>query len=202
MNPLWIASRATGLVAFVLLSLVLVLGIAVRRMAGSSRTPRFVWVGLHRNATLLATVLVAVHVVTVVSDSYVDVRWTDAIVPFLGTYRPLWLGLGTVALDLMVVLTITSLLRHRIGVGLWRALHWTAYLFWPVSLVHAIGIGTDMRTVPGLALIAGCGLAVVAAGLWRLSVGRAALPHLRAAHHMHHLRSVGPTAARARATTR
>ncbi len=115
MSPLWIASRATGLVSLVLLTLVLVLGISVRRMAGSSRTPRFVWVGLHRNATLLATVLVGLHVLTVVTDSYVDVRWTDVVLPFVGHYRPFWLGLGTVSLDLMAVLTVTSLLRDRIS---------------------------------------------------------------------------------------
>ncbi len=201
MSPLWIASRATGLVSFVLLTLVLVLGISVRRMAGSSRTPRFVWVGLHRNATLLATVLVGLHVLTVVTDSYVDVRWTDVVLPFVGHYRPFWLGLGTVSLDLMAVLTVTSLLRDRISRRLWRGLHWTAYLFWPIAAVHAIGIGTDMRGFPGLALVAACGLVVTGAGLWRLSGGRVHAPHLRAAHHLNELRDAG-TRARVRATTR
>ncbi len=203
MNPLWIASRATGVVALVLLTLVVVLGIAVRRMAGGgSRTPRFVWVGLHRNATLLATVLVGVHVATVVADSYVTVRWTDAVVPFLGSYKPFWLGLGTVALDLMAILTVTSLLRHRIPVRLWRGLHWLAYLFWPVALIHAVGIGTDMRTRPGLVLIAGCALAVAGAGLWRMSAGRAHPAPLRAGHHLAELRARGADADRVRATTR
>ena len=202
MNPLWIASRATGLVAFVLLTLVVVLGIAVRRTAGSSRTPRFVWVGLHRNTTLLATVLVALHVLTVVVDSYVDVRWTDVVVPFLGHYKMFWLGLGTVSLDLMVVLTVSSLLRHRVSARLWRALHWTAYLFWPVAAVHAVGIGTDMRGSPGLALIGACALAVAGAGLWRMSAGRAHPAPIRAAHHLDELRARGGSAARVRATTR
>ncbi|MCG2800274.1 MAG: ferric reductase-like transmembrane domain-containing protein, partial [Cellulomonas sp.] len=142
MNLLWVISRATGIVSLVLLTVVVVLGIAVRRQAGSRRTPRFVVAGLHRNATLLAVLLVVVHVVTVVADSYVTVSWLDTVVPFLGSYQPFWLGLGTVSLDLMVLLTVTSLLRHRIPARLWRGIHWLAYLFWPVAMVHAVGIGT------------------------------------------------------------
>lgn len=188
MSVLWLLSRATGVVSFVLLTLVVVLGIAVRRQAGTRRTPRFVVAGLHRNATLLAVLLVVVHVVTVVLDSYVSVSWLDVVVPFLGSYQPFWLGLGTVALDLMALLTVTSLLRHRMPARLWRGIHWLAYLFWPVALVHAIGIGTDMTTAPGLAVVAVCGLAVVAAGLWRMGAPSAGAPQTRAEALLHTLR--------------
>ncbi|MGV8967770.1 MAG: ferric reductase-like transmembrane domain-containing protein [Cellulomonas sp.] len=199
MNPLWIASRATGLVSFVLLTLVVVLGIAVHRQAGSPRTPRFVVTGLHRNATLIAVVLVAVHVVSVVVDSYVSVSWLDAILPFLGSYQPFWLGLGTVSLDLMALLTVTSLLRHRLPVRLWRGIHWLAYLFWPVALVHAVGMGTDLRTVPGLAVVAACGLVVVGAGLWRMGAPPVGEPHTRAEALLHTLYGRRSTDARVRA---
>ncbi|MBU4337357.1 MAG: ferric reductase-like transmembrane domain-containing protein [Actinobacteria bacterium] len=200
MNLLWVISRATGIVSLVLLTLVVVLGIAVHRQAGSRRTPRFVVAGLHRNATLLAVLLVVVHVVTVVADSYVTVSWLDTVVPFLGSYQTFWLGLGTVSLDLMVLLTVTSLLRHRIPARLWRGIHWLAYLFWPVAMVHAVGIGTDMTTAPGLAVIAACGLAVLAAGLWRMSAARAGAPQTRAETLLRTLREERHQDSRIRAT--
>ncbi len=172
MNALWVLSRATGLVSLVLLTLVVVLGIVVRRRAQVGRLPGFVLVGLHRNASLVAVALLVVHVVTVVADSYVSIRWWDAVVPFAGTYHPFWLGLGTLAVDLLAVLVLTSLVRHRMPVRAWRALHLTAYACWPIALVHGVGIGTDMRAAPGLAVAAGCALAGVGAVLWRLSAPR------------------------------
>src|SRR6476659_1375527 len=117
MNPLWVLSRATGLVSLVLLTLVMVIGILVQRQRRVGTLPRFVVVGLHRNASLLGVAFVAVHVASVVYDPYVSIRWVDALVPFAGSYRPFWLGLGAVTLDLMLALVLTSLLRHRVPVG-------------------------------------------------------------------------------------
>ncbi|MCG2796954.1 MAG: hypothetical protein L6367_00285, partial [Cellulomonas sp.] len=105
-----------------------------------------------------------------------------------------------VSLDLMVLLTVTSLLRHRIPARLWRGIHWLAYLFWPVAMVHAVGIGTDMTTAPGLAVIAVCGLAVLAAGLWRMSAARAGAPQTRAETLLRTLREERHQDPRIRAT--
>src|SRR5581483_7775452 len=124
------ASRATGMVSLVLFTLVMVLGIAVRRRGRLPGLPRFGTVALHRSVTLLATVFLALHIATVVGDSYVSVSLLDVVVPWVGSYHPFWLGLGTVALDLVVALTVTSLLRGRIGHRTWRALHWLAYACW------------------------------------------------------------------------
>ena len=60
-------------------------------------------------------------------------------------YRPLWLGLGAVAFDLLSALVVTSLLRARIGYRAWRAVHWLAYASWPFALVHGLGTGSDSR---------------------------------------------------------
>src|SRR5205823_8887073 len=78
-------------------------------------------------------------------DGFAPIHWLDALVPFASSYRPVWLGLGAVALDLLLALTVTSLLRTRIGYRPWRALHWLAYAAWPVALVHALGTGSDAR---------------------------------------------------------
>ena len=126
MNVLWVLSRATGLVSLALLTAVVVLGVLVRRRSTAGTGQRFVLVGLHRNASLLAVLLLVVHVATVVLDSYVSVRWYDALVPFLGGYHPFWLGLGTLSVDLVGLLVVTSLLRHRLPPRLWRAVHLSA----------------------------------------------------------------------------
>ncbi|WP_345435318.1 ferric reductase-like transmembrane domain-containing protein [Actinoallomurus vinaceus] len=134
---------------------------------------------LHRSLSLLSVVLIALHVVTSVIDSYVAIRWADAIVPFVSTYRPFWVGLGAVALDLMIALVVTSLLRVRLGLRTWRAVHWLAYASWPVALVHGLGIGTDDTLV--LALTVGCTAAVAVAALIRVGAARQATAAKRAA---------------------
>lgn len=144
-RALWFATRGTGVVSLVLLTAIVVLGVATSARAKGTRWPRFVVAGLHRNLTLAALVFIALHVVTTVADGFAPIGLKDAVVPFLSPYRPIWLGLGAVAFDLLLALTVTSLLRARIGQRLWRALHWSAYAAWPVALVHALGTGTDAR---------------------------------------------------------
>jgi sulfoxide reductase heme-binding subunit YedZ len=168
-TALWALSRATGLVSLVLLSLVVVLGVVVRRRRQVGRTPGWVLVDLHRNASLLAVTLIALHVTTVVADGYVSISWRDALLPFSGTYHPLWLGFGSLAVDLLLALLVTSLLRQHLSRRVWRAVHWLAYLAWPVAVVHGVGIGTDTRGLAGLTVVAACALAVAGAVLWRLS---------------------------------
>jgi methionine sulfoxide reductase heme-binding subunit len=142
-ETLWYANRATGAVCLVLFTVVVLLGIAVKLRAKLPGLPRFGTVALHRTLSLSATAFLALHIVVAVIDGYVGITVTDVIVPFVSAYEPLWLGLGTVALDLMLAVLVTSLLRERIGHRAWRALHWLAYASWPVALIHGVGIGTD-----------------------------------------------------------
>ncbi|MFD0690183.1 ferric reductase-like transmembrane domain-containing protein [Actinomadura fibrosa] len=146
---LWYAARAFGMVSVVLLSAVLVLGLLV----SARRRPLLVLTGLHRSLSLLAVVFVATHVAAAVADGYVSIGWTDAFVPFASSYHPLWLGLGAVALDLVVALIVTSLLRARLGLRFWKAVHWLAYAAWPVAVAHGIGVGTDSALVLGLTAV-------------------------------------------------
>ena len=144
-KALWYATRGTGVVSLVLLTAILCLGIAGVRRFRTERWPRFLIVGLHRNLTLVALVFLALHIVTTVLDGYTPIGFKDAVIPFVSPYRPIWLGLGAVAFDLLLAITITSLLRASIGYRIWRALHWAAYATWPVALVHALGTGSDAR---------------------------------------------------------
>jgi sulfoxide reductase heme-binding subunit YedZ len=164
---LWYASRATGVVALVLLSVAVLLGIWVGRHGRLPGLPRFAPLSLHRSVTLLAVSFVAVHVVTAVADPYVSISVAATVVPFVSRYESFWLGLGAVATDLMLALIVTSLLRARIGRRAWRGVHWLAYLCWPVAVAHSVGSGTDLRRGWLLDLTAGCVLAVGAGLAWR-----------------------------------
>jgi methionine sulfoxide reductase heme-binding subunit len=144
-KALWYLTRGTGVVSLILLTAVLVLGVLGTTRWRSERWPRFLVAGLHRNLSLFAIAFVAVHVVTAVVDGFAPIRLVDAVVPFVSPYRPIWLGLGALAFDLLLALTLTSLLRARIGLRLWRAVHWLAYAAWPLALVHGLGTGSDSR---------------------------------------------------------
>jgi methionine sulfoxide reductase heme-binding subunit len=174
---LWYASRATGVVSLVLLSAVMILGILVNRQGRLPGLPRFAGLGLHRNLSLLAVAFVAVHVITAVADSYVSISLAAAVIPFVSSYKPLWLGLGAVSLDLMAAVIVTSLLRRHIGRRAWRAVHWLAYASWPVAVLHSIGSSSDLRGGPFLALVIACIVAVGGALAWRLTTARAARTH-------------------------
>jgi len=178
-TALWYASRATGVVAMVLLTAVVVLGIVVSRQGRLPGLPRFAGLGLHRYLSLLAVGFLVVHIVTAVADPFVSIRLVAAVIPFTSAYKPLWLGLGAVSLDLMAVIIVTSLLRRRIGRRPWRAIHWLAYLSWPAALAHSIGSSTDMQGGPLLGVTVACALAVLAAAAWRLAGAMRAVPRAR-----------------------
>ncbi|GAA4612023.1 hypothetical protein GCM10023195_51270 [Actinoallomurus liliacearum] len=169
MNLLWYATRATGEVTLVFLTVVLTLGVLSALRVGGRRVPRFVLAGLHRNLTLAALGFLAVHIATTVADSYAPIALTDVVVPFGSAYRPIWLGLGTVAFDLIVVLAATSLLRTRIGYRRWKTLHWAAYACWLAAFVHALGTGSDVRSSLFLPLAGVCAAVTLAAVAWRLA---------------------------------
>ena len=179
-HALWFATRGAGIVSLLLLTAIVALGVAGATRWRSERWPRFVVAGLHRNLTLLALVFIALHVITTVADGYAPIGILNAVLPFTSPYRPFWLGLGAVAFDLLLALTITSLLRARIGYGRWRALHWLAYASWPVALVHGLGTGTDARVGWMQIVTVVCIASVGAAILWRVTTSDAT-PGLRLA---------------------
>ncbi|HEV2637140.1 MAG TPA: ferric reductase-like transmembrane domain-containing protein [Actinocrinis sp.] len=170
-TPLWYATRATGVIALVLLTASVVLGVLVQVRHATERWPRLVAIGVHRNLSLLVTVFLVLHIGTAELDSFAPVGWFAVLVPFLSAYRPLWLGLGTVAFDLLIAITVTSLLRTRVGHRWWRLVHWFSYACWPLAVVHGLGTGSDAKSPVILGLTVLCVLAVAAAGVWRLNSG-------------------------------
>ena len=178
-TSLWYMTRATGLVSLVLLSATVVLGIVASVGWTTERWPRFLSQSMHRNLSLFCIALIAVHVATTVADGYVPIGLLDTLVPFRTPYRPLWVGLGAVALDMLLAVAITSGFRKRIGVRAWRGVHWLAYLCWPIALLHGLGSGSDTRLSVALFVNIICVISVVGAVGWRLLTGRRFSPNRR-----------------------
>jgi methionine sulfoxide reductase heme-binding subunit len=165
---LWYTTRGAGMVSLVLLSAVAVLGLLARARVEGRGWPRFLTVALHRDLSLMALVFLTLHIVTAVVDPYAHLGITPVLVPFGSYYRTFWLGLGTVAFELMLALVVTSLLRHLIGARIWRGVHRLAYVAWPVAVAHGLGTGADAFSRWMLGITACCVSGVLAAAAWRL----------------------------------
>jgi predicted ferric reductase len=167
----WYLTRSTGAMALLLLSIAVALGVIDVERWSTPRWPRFVVDSLHRNVSLLALAFLVAHILTSVLDSFAPIGLIDAFVPFVGSYRPFWLGLGAVAFDLILAVIATSLLRQRMGFATWRAVHWLTYASWPIALLHGFGTGSDVNTSWLLVLSVVCVAFVVAAVLARVFTG-------------------------------
>jgi sulfoxide reductase heme-binding subunit YedZ len=167
--PVWYLMRATGIVSLLLLTLVVAIGIATSKRARLPGQPRGVTVGLHRSASLLAVAFLGVHVLTAVIDPDAAVRLVSLLVPFAGSAHPFWVGLGALALQLVVALVATSLLRRHLSRRAWRNVHWLAYAAWPVAVAHGIGMGSDTTTSWMTGVNLACAAAVGVALIWRLN---------------------------------
>ncbi len=171
MKTYWYLTRSTGAVALLLLTLSVVIGIAAVGRLRTGAWPRFAIDELHRSSSLFAFVFLLIHIATSVMDSFAPISLTDAVIPFAGTYRPLWLGLGAVSFDMVLALLVTSLLRQRLGYRSWRAMHWLAYAAWPIALLHGLGTGSDAGQTWMLVIDALCVVAVLTAVIARVSIG-------------------------------
>jgi len=171
-TDLWYTIRATGVVALVLLTVTTVLGMLAASRARTRRWPAFAQVDLHKRATLFALVFLGLHVLTAVVDTYVNVGVLSAVVPFASPFRTFWTGLGTVAVDLLLAVAVSSALRQRIAARTWRGLHWLAYACWPFALAHALGAGTDAAQLWMDGIAGACSVAVLSALTWRIGYHR------------------------------
>ena len=171
-NPLWYADRGTGAVTMVLLTASVVLGMGTTVRWKSPVWPKYISVPLHQNVSILILCFLVVHVLAATLDPFAKLGLKDALVPFASWYRPLWLGMGVLAAELVVALVVTSLVRKHIGFRLWRGIHGFTYLAWPLGLLHGLGTGSDARMAWFLCAQAACVLATwLAVVFWRLSFG-------------------------------
>jgi methionine sulfoxide reductase heme-binding subunit len=169
-TSLWYITRATGIVALVLLTTTMILGLTTTTRARARNWPGFAQQELHRRISMLSMVFLALHVLTSILDTYVHIGWLAIVVPFASPYSRFWVAMGTVALDLMLAVFLSSLFRSRMKPETWRGLHWLAYGCWPIALAHTFGLGTDAGEYWVIMLGVFCVLAVGAALLWRIRV--------------------------------
>ncbi|HET6154005.1 MAG TPA: ferric reductase-like transmembrane domain-containing protein [Marmoricola sp.] len=167
-SALWVLGRGTGIVALLLLTASLILGITVRSRRSLAGLPRFGTTAIHKTASLTAAGLIAVHVLTLLLDPQAGLKIVDLLVPFTSSYRPFYLGMGTLALELVALVAASGMLRKRIGERAFRTIHLASYALWPIALGHALGTGSDAGSLWMDALAASCVAAVLAAGWWRL----------------------------------
>lgn len=176
----WYAARAAGIVAYLLLSSSLALGLLLAGKQRFEHWPRFALEDVHRFAGLLAGLLIGLHVVTIAIDSQAHVGLASAIVPFTADYRPLWTGLGTVAAELLLLLAVTNHYRKRLAYAFWRRLHYLNFGVWLAATAHGLGAGTDSGSPWFVGLYAGSTAFLVLLAISRFS--RPERPRARARH--------------------
>jgi len=144
-KALWFLNRGTGFVLLALLTIAVVLGVMASSRRLPSWWPRFVGNELHRRIALLSLSFLVVHIAAAILDAFVNISLLDSVVPFQSDYRTLWLGLGTVAVDLFLAVLITTGLRSRMTEAAWRSVHVLTYPAWAIAVVHGLGTGTDTQ---------------------------------------------------------
>ena len=175
-TALWYCSRATGVVLIVLLGAVMLLGLIINRQGRLPGLPRFAVTGLHRNLSLLSLLFLVVHIATAVGDGFVSIPWISGFIPFTSDYEAFWLGLGAVAVDLMLAVILTSLIRGRIKPSVWRVVHWSSYLMFPVMIAHSIGSSRDLQSGWLLGLTVSVTVLVILAAAIRATAELTATP--------------------------
>jgi sulfoxide reductase heme-binding subunit YedZ len=143
----WIASRASGIVALLLVTLSVLIGLLVSTKLITRRGAGPFLVALHEQTALAGLVAIAVHGATLLADPWLRPGLAGVFVPFASPYRPLFTALGVVAAYLAVLLGLSYYVRQRIGTSLWRKAHRATILVWALGLVHALGAGSDARSL-------------------------------------------------------
>ena len=170
MTAVWYAARAGGLIAYLLLSASVCLGLLMSGKAPLKRWPKFALEDVHRFLGILAGVFVAIHGGALLLDSFMPFSLSQVLVPGTSSYRPLAVGLGVVAAELLAALAISNHYRRRIPHGLWRRLHMLNLAVWALALVHGLTAGTDATTTWALTLYVGSAWFVLTLFIYRVSL--------------------------------
>jgi len=153
MSVVWYAERSAGIVAYLLLSATVVLGVSMSarwRLAW----PRFALEEIHRFVSILTGVFIAMHGLGILLDQVVPFSLLQEGVPFTSSYRPFAVGLGVASAELLAAVAVTNALRNRIGHRLWRRVHYLTIVVWLGTTGHILLTGTDRQEAWFLALVA------------------------------------------------
>jgi len=170
----WITARATGFAALALMAGAMVAGLLVRTRTPLGSVRGSGVVDLHRHLSLLALVATAVHGLALWLDSAVEIPAIALVVPGLGPYRPVSVGIGVVAAEIALLVHLSFRVRRRIGARAWRRVHWLVYAAFVGAVLHGIGSGTDTGRPWAAALYGGLVGAVAGLTGWRAATARRA----------------------------
>jgi sulfoxide reductase heme-binding subunit YedZ len=179
----WILARASGLTAYVLLTMSVLAGLVVKSRPFGRAVNAAAATDTHRFLSLLALGAVLLHGLTLVLDSTVRISVAALFVPGLAPYRPLWTGLGVLAAELAGLMVVSFPLRKRIGVRAWRRLHWATYGVFAAATLHGLAAGTDTTRPWVFALYLGAVGSVTFATAWRV-LSRPVRPSLKGDIHV------------------
>lgn len=177
---LWYVARGSGIVAFILLTFSVALGIVMNRRWYATNWPRMVVDAMHRWFTMTFFTFTVIHVVTIMLDPFSHISLLNVLVPFTGGYRPFWMSLGVIAIELGLAIGASVGIRRWIGYRAWHIMHGLAYPIYLLSLLHGLGTGTDTGTPWMSAVYGGSAMLIVMAVTWRLAPARR-LPRAAAA---------------------
>jgi len=168
---LWLSARATGITAFLLLTVLVGLGLILSHPVNQSTWKLskriFPW---HENLFVFVVAFVLVHAVSLAVDSYAGVGFEGLLVPGLSDFRRIPVALGSVALYALILTALTARYTHLLPTGWWLKLHRVSLAVFLLSWVHGILSGTDSNQLRPLYI--GCGLVVLAAASYRYAAGR------------------------------
>jgi predicted ferric reductase len=166
----WYAARAGGMLAYLLLSASVAVGLLMSSRARLQRWPRFALEDVHRFMGILAGTFIVVHGAALLLDHVMSFTLARLLVPGAASYRPLWVALGVVAAELLAALAVTNHYRKRLPHRLWRRLHMLNFAVWALALVHGLTAGTDAFTTWALVLYAGSAWLVLALLIHRIAL--------------------------------
>jgi methionine sulfoxide reductase heme-binding subunit len=172
----WLVARGAGLAALVLLTLATALGALVSGGGPARPGARVIAQYAHRVTASLGLAVLGLHLTMILADSFANVGWVGALVPFTSQYRPLWVGLGSLAAYTFLLVAATGFLRGRMagsarGAGMWRTLHGAAYVGWAMAILHGLRSGTDSSLGWVRLLYLSCLLVVLGSVATRVVVG-------------------------------
>jgi methionine sulfoxide reductase heme-binding subunit len=164
----WLASRASGITAFLLVSCSVLLGLAMATKILRGRVKPPALVKLHEHLALAGLVAIAVHAITLLGDACLDPGPLNLLVPFTMDHEPLFTGLGVIAAYLAGLLGLSFYVRRRIGPKRWRSLHRLTLLVYVLGVIHTLGAGTDASTpwLQAILLITGAPILFLALLRW------------------------------------
>jgi sulfoxide reductase heme-binding subunit YedZ len=169
----WLLARASGMTAYVLVTLSVLAGLVLKSRPFARLRPGTV-TQIHRALALNAVAAIAAHGIALVLDTTVKVSPLALAIPGLISYRPLATSLGVLAAELTILVYVSFSLRRRIGMRAWRAVHWTTYAVFALATVHGLAAGTDSsRPWAGFLYLGAVG-AVAFATAWRALTSKGA----------------------------